>query len=651
MCGITGLLDLDGAPIKAEVLVAMRDALTHRGPDAHGIWMDGAVGLGHRRLSIIDIDGGSQPMADASGQIVVTYNGEIYNFAELRERLEGLGHQFRTASDTEVLIEAYREWGEDAVARFNGMFAFGLWDARERKLLLARDRLGIKPLYWTRVGRAFAFASENKAFMAHPDFVAEADLDAVSSYLTFRQAVWDICFFRNVHKLPPGHVLTLKSGEISTRPYWRLPVGRPGEDRGEAFYLERCQDLLTKAVDRRTISDVPLGAYLSGGVDSSIVAALMGRTSSGPVQTFSIGYGEDGYDEGRFAQLVSDHIGSAHRHFVLEQEDYLESWRDLIRHNDIPLSIPHEIALHRLSREMKSSITVALSGEGADELFGGYGRVQRSPMDWKKVRAARSILGRRLAGRIADLPGVRDSAGAWLGLPTQMDHFFAVYNWVPFEEKWSWMTDDALDGIGHDRRTLGVFQQLFDDSRDADPYDRVFHVMQKVHLGCLLDRLDMMSMASGLEARVPFVDHELIEFVVQMPRRHKMRWNSWISGARALFYTSHQATEWLDTNKVMLRRIAARLVPAEIANRKKLGFPTPLDQWMGSEMMPLARDLLLDRTARERGIFRPEQIEALLSNPQALPYDFYGKKVWMLMNVELWFREVIGRPQRSSPAA
>jgi len=645
MCGIAGLINLSSEAADIQTLANMRDALAHRGPDDKGIWHDGPVGLAHRRLSIIDIKDGIQPMVDPETGVVVTYNGEIYNFREVREELEQRGHKFRTHSDTEVLLKSYIEWGEDLCAKFNGMFAFAIWDGRDKKLVLARDRLGIKPLYWTRIGNAIAFASENKAFMAHPDFVAEANLDGISSYLTFRQAVWDICFFKNVNKLLPGHILVLRNGDIKTRAYWSLPIAKPGRDLGEAAYIENAQDLLSKAVKRRMIADVPVGSYLSGGLDSSIIAAMMVEHTNHEVPTFSVGYIEEGYDEEGFARVVANHVGTRHEHLTLLQNDYLDTWKSLIKQNDIPISIPHEVALYQLSAHMKKQVSVALSGEGADELFGGYGRVQRSPMDWKKIEAARRILGPGLSGKIAGLGAFRDTPVSWLKFDQQMDHFFDVYNWMPFEEKWGLMTGDALNEIDHDARTIGVFENLFADAAEADPYDRILHAFQKIHLGCLLDRLDMMSMASGLEARVPFVDHELIEYVVQIPMHHKMRWKSGLAHARGLFHTSFKASEWLDINKYILRRIGDGLLPANISRRKKLGFPTPLDTWFQGNMKNVAIDLLLDKRARERGIFDPARMEAFLSNKQNLPYDFYGKKVWMLMNIELWFREVIEQPR------
>jgi asparagine synthase (glutamine-hydrolysing) len=598
----------------------MRESLRHRGPDDSGLHVQGSLGFGFRRLSVIDLKGGHQPMIDDDTGATLVYNGEVYNYRELRNELETMGHQFKTESDTEVVLRSYLEWGMEAVKRFVGQFAFALWDPRSEELFLVRDRLGIKPLYWTHAGDEILFSSEIKAFLQHPDFKAEADLDAVSSYLTFRQAVWDLCFFKGVNKVLPGHSVVISSRGVSDQAYWKLPVPQPDESLDEDGYLERVDELLNRAIRRCMISDVPLGTYLSGGLDSSLLTAILSNHYPGPLKTFSIGYADIDYDEGKYAREVSRYLHTQHLHLICPRQAYEDDWTKLIRLRDAPLSIPHEIALYHLSVEMKKSVTVAISGEGADELFGGYGRVLRSPLDWKKT--------------------------AWWRKQSHMDHFFDVYHWMPFAEKWRLMTEDARRAIDHDARTISVFEKLFASLMGADPYDRILHIFQKIHLGCLLDRLDAMSMGAGVEARVPFVDHELIEFVINMPLRYKLRWKSSLSQLRAITKPAAEVSEWLDINKYLLRELGDRLLPKSISWRKKLGFPTPLDEWFRTGLLQSARDLLLDKTSRERGIFDHEAMAQLLAGHQHLPYDFYGKKVWMLMNVELWFRELIDAQPR-----
>ena len=389
------------------------------------------------------------------------------------------------------------------------------------------------------------------------------------------------------------------------------------------------------------MSDVPLGAYLSGGLDSSLLVAIMSNYSSSKVKTFSIGYDENEYNEGEYAKIVSIHCNTDHNQIKILKQDYLDNWIKLINHKSAPLSIPHEVPLYKMSVELKKYITVVLSGEGADELFGGYGRVQRSPMDWKKIKFIRNILGSSLSKLlIKKFP--KNSIINELKNSTHRDQFLSVYNWMPLEQKWDLFSDEISDQINNDEKTLGIVDDIFKKTRDINPYDRILHFFEKIHLDCLLDRLDMMSMAASVESRVPFVDdHELVDFVTNVPFKYKMVWNSLLDRFKALFYSSANASEVLDTNKFILRKTGAQLLPKKIAYRKKLGFPTPLDNWFKTGLINYAREILLDQSAIDRNIFNNEKMEKFLTSNENLPYDFYGKKIWMLMNVELWYRDFI----------
>lgn len=640
MCGIAGIAAVtDNRPIEKNILETMTNLLSHRGPDGCGFHFEEGVGFGHRRLAIIDLEGGQQPMPNEDESIWISCNGEIYNFQELNEQLKSLGHIFKTKCDTEVIIHAYEQWGENAFNRFNGMFAFGLWDRRKRRLLLVRDRMGVKPLYWAKVEDRLLFSSEVKSILAYPVFQRCADLDSISSYLTFRQAVGDHSFFKGINKLSPGHFLILCDGRIEIIKYYDIPVKTNNKDLGEEYYLDKIQSLLSTSVKDRMMSDVPLGAYLSGGLDSSILVALMSKLGKNSVKTFSIGYEEKEYNEGYYAGIVSEYCGTDHHQITLSDIDYLDIWKKMIKHKDAPLSIPHEIPLYRMSVKLKEHITVVLSGEGADELFGGYGRVQRSPMDWKKISCIRNLITPALADFLAkSFPN--HSFISKLNISDHLSHFFNVYNWMPFEEKWDLMTPDANDEIACDNRTIKIFKEIFEKTKHIDTYDRILNVFEKIHLSCLLDRLDMMSMAASVEARVPFVDdHELVDFVTNIPFHHKMRWKSKTHQFRATFHDSFRASEWLDINKYILRRLGHKLLPQEITKRKKLGFPTPLDSWFKGGLIDFAKEILLDDMTINRGIFKRGKMEEFLSSTQNLPYDFYGKKIWMLMNIELWFRQ------------
>lgn len=641
MCGIAGIISSKKDDIiLPNILHKMTDVLCHRGPDDSGYYFDEGIGLGHRRLSIIDLKRGHQPMSNEDRTIWITYNGEIYNYKLIRTELISLNHEFLTNCDTEVVIHAYEQWGIDCLKHFNGFFAFCIWDKNKQRAFLARDRLGIKPLFWALFDNKLLFSSEIPSILQYPNFPRRACIDAISSYLTFRQAVGNLNFIQDINKLPPGHFLIYENGKVKTDKFWELPINDNTVDYGEKYYLEGVYERLQQAIKRRMMSDVPLGAYLSGGVDSSILVAMMAKASNVPIKTFAIGYEEDRYNEWKYSQIVSKHCSTNHLQIVLPKKDYINLWPKLIKQRGVPLSIPHEVALYQMSVELKKHVTVVLSGEGADELFGGYGRVQRSSMDWKKINFARKFIKLPIAKGFNKL-FPKNSAIQMLCIENHMEHFFHVYNWIPFDEKQSLFTADALSVLDNDDKTINIFRELFDKTAHIDPYDRVLHVFEKIHLGCLLDRLDMMSMAASVEARVPFVDHELVEFVTQIPFKYKMRWKSFLHKMLALFYSGFTASEWLDVNKDILRKVGSKLLPKEIYGRKKLGFPTPLDLWFRQGLNKKAKEILLDPSVFRRGIFRKDKIDNLLNNQQNLDYDFWGKKIWMLMNVELWFQEVV----------
>ena len=575
-------------------------------------------------------------MSLEAGRYVIVYNGELYNFADLREELRGRGRTFSTQGDTEVVLQAYAEWGAACLSRLRGMFAFAVWDQRRRELFLARDRLGIKPLYYALMDGKLVFASEMKAITGHPAFPRRANLAALSSYLSLRTVIGDETVFEGLRALKPGFFARFRHGRLDLERYWDIPPAGKRRDLGEQHHLDALRRVLPDIVKRHLVSDAPLGAYLSGGVDSSVLVALMAPHAEGRLKTFSVGYDIAGYDEGDHAETVSRSLGTEHRRLVIRADGFLDSMEAMIRQRDQPLSIPHETALLALSQDLRRDVTVCLSGEGADELFGGYGRVQRSPLDYRKT----SLL-RKWSGPLAPLAAAltRDSdLAARLGFQDDVEHFLHVYHWWPMAKKAELFTPAVRDALDDDRALRESCRAVFDASGSDDPYDRVFHFFEKVHLLNLLDRLDAQSMAASVEARVPFVDHELVELVSAMPLRHKMRWRSPVHMIAALLMKSEDFSEVLDINKYLLRRLADDLLPREIARRKKLGFPTPLDHWLAGPLRQRAREILLDPMTRRRGLFRTEVLERLLDDAPDQKYDFHGKRIWMLMNVELWFR-------------
>ena len=636
MCGFFGVVSPHPLPEARHLLEALTDRLAHRGPDDRGSYLAEGVFLGHRRLSILDARGGSQPMSTADGRYVVAYNGELYNFREVRSALEARGHAFTTDGDTEVVLRAYAEWGGECLARFRGMFALAVWDGERKELFLARDRLGIKPLYYAFIDQRLVFASEMKAITGHPHFRRQANLAALSSYLSLRTVIGADTVFVGLRTLQPGFCGLYAKGRLSLRRYWDIPPRTKAKDLGEAWYLDRLREMLPGIVKDHLTSDVPVGAYLSGGVDSSLLVALMALHHSGPVKTYSVGFDVAGYDEGDHAALVSRHLGTEHRHLLVSADGFIETMETMIRDRDQPLSIPHEAALLALSHDLRRDVTVCLSGEGADELFGGYGRVQRSPMDYRKLRLFQMLprpLRALIRSSVSD-PDIRTR----LGLTDDVDHFLHVYHWWPRAEKVDVLSDAANAALNGDAVLHALCREVFDASGSGDPYERVLHFFEKVHLVNLLDRLDMQSMAASVEARVPFVDHALVEFVSAIPLRHKMRWKSPLHMMRAAFMKSENASEALDINKYLLRKLADERLPRRISRRRKLGFPAPLDAWLNGPLRAKAREVLLDPGTRRRGLFDMDALERLLRDEPDLRYDFHGKRVWMLMNVELWFR-------------
>ena len=642
MCGIAGLINFNTEHLDISPIKHMTDSLFHRGPDDLGYFNDNYVAFGFRRLSILDLSMGHQPMESNNGRYVIVFNGEIYNFKEIRKSLSNEGYSFKTNCDTEVILYAFQHWGIHCIQKFNGMFAFAIYDKKQKTVFLARDRLGIKPLYYSLIDGVLVFGSEMKAILSHPKFKKSANLEAISSYLTFRYPQGEFPVFENMRRLAPGHSMKVDISGININKYWEIPFFDKKEDLGEQFYLDKTEELISDAVERRLISDVPLGALLSGGLDSSLIVANMSKfQSSEKIKTYSIGFGEEGYDESYYAKMVADHCGVDHLSLELGQDHYLDQMIRTINQKDAPLSIPHEIALMNICFELKKHTTVVISGEGADELFAGYGRVQRSPMDYKKINYIKKIFPKSLHKTLLSIMGAGKNAANWAAINSHMDHFFSVYNWIPFEEKWSIFTDTTMEAINYDKSNIEFWQRDFDKISGGNEYDKILYLFEKNHLSCLLDRLDSMSMAASVEARVPFVDHELVEFVSSIPIKYKLKWKSPFHQAKSLFTSSFKASENLDHSKYILRKLGSKILPKEIVSRKKKGFPVPLDNWINNGMINSAKEILLDDQTSRRGLFRKEQLEKILNTNQGLDYDFWGKKVWMLMNVELWFREFI----------
>jgi len=635
MCGILGQIGIETGEEFAGHFLAALNLQAHRGPDDCGVTHPTPdVWLGHRRLSIIDLSPtGHQPMANETGDLQVVFNGEIYNFPELRPQLESKGHVFRSQSDTEVLLHGYEEWGSAGlVKRLKGMFAFGLYDKPRRRLVLVRDRLGVKPLYYHSTHNTLPFASEIKSILHLKPELRELNLAAVSSFLSYRMVLGDDTFFRGIRALPPGKILVREAGATRQKRYWQVPDFEAEEDKGEDYYLEATRELVTTATHRRLISDVPLGAYLSGGLDSSLLVAVMARGAGHPVRTFCIGFADDDFNEFSYARLVRDRCQTDHAEILLDSKGFLEAVPEVIRFKDGPLGVQNEVALHLMSRRLKQHITVVLSGEGADEMFGGYGRIFRSPFDWERWQDAAF---REAHPDFAQAFGRRYPTGP----SSELDHFLALYGWLDPGEKWQLLSPGFRREVDGDAPLRAYWEAKFGRYRELSPYDRYMRVFQEVHLQGLLYRLDTATMGASVESRNPFVDHELVEFAARVPWWHKLKWRSEADRMASLSKTSDEISERHDLTKNVLRQAFSADLPREIVERRKMGFPVPLHRWFGGTEKERVRAVLLDSRCRRRGIFASHQLERWLADEARFESHAFGLKIWMLMNVE-WFLQL-----------
>ena len=637
MCGICGILNFDPAsPVDPAVLKGMADLLAHRGPDGEGFHHDGPLGLGHRRLAIIDLsEAAAHPLPNEDETVWIVFNGEIYNFQALREDLLARGHVFRSKGDTETILHLYEEEGPACVRRLRGMFAFALWDARRRELVLARDRLGKKPLYyWHRPGRGFAFASEPKAFLAHPEFRAEPDAAALHLYLTHQYVPAPRSAFRGVGKVPPAHVLRVGDGQVRLERYWTLPFA-PKRAEPEAALTEELRARVAEAVRLRLISDVPLGAFLSGGVDSGVVVALMAGLNAGPVKTFSIGFAEPEYDELRYARQVAERFGTEH-HEAVVRPDAVAILPRLVWHYNEPFADSSAVPSLYLAEMTRRHVTVALNGDGGDEAFAGYPRYRAARLA-RTYRVLPPPLRRALEAAAAALP-----AGRAKGPAARAQRFLRGAGLDPLRRYAVWMShfDDGqkaalctpeflarAEGDGPDY--LAAAFGAAAGAGAVDPRDVLLAVDVATYLPeDLLAKMDIATMAFGLEARSPLLDHEVMEFAAALPPGLKLRGG---------------------TGKYLLKRAFADRLPPALLHRRKMGFGVPLDHWFRHDLRDLAHDTLLGQRARTRGLFRPEAVARLLEE-HARGRAAWQYHLWNLLVLELWFQTFIDSPHPTPPA-
>ena len=620
-------------PVDRALLERMTSTLAHRGPDDDGYFVgaydDGvAIGLGFRRLSIIDLDTGNQPMTNEDGSLQLVFNGEIYNFRELRRELEARGHRFRTRSDTEVLVHLYEEHGPSFVEHVNGMFAIALWDEPRRELVLARDRFGKKPLYYAEIDGSLLFGSELKALLEHPRCPRELDFDALCRYLALEYVPTPYSIFDRVKKLPGGHVLRWRDGRVSTTTYWELSFADDDGALTDAEYVDAFRTSFQEAVRRRLVSDVPLGAFLSGGIDSSSVVAMMVAESGAEnVKTFSIGFAEPSFDESDHARRVAAHFGTEHHEDVFTADSLLDLLPTVMEGLDEPFGDASILPTYLLSRFTRESVTVALGGDGSDELLAGYPTfpADRVARFYRVPRLLHENVVVPLADRLPvstanfsrDFKVKRFLRGA--AVPESARHPVWLGSFTPSEQS-ALLVRAPSDPLVELRRA-------FDGAPSADRLERLIYVYATTYLqDDILVKVDRASMASSLEVRAPFLDVELVDLLARVPSRLKMR--------------------RLDT-KVLLKRAMEGVLPAGIAARTKKGFGIPVGEWLKTALLEPLRDELSPDRLRRQGLFRPEEVQRLIAEHLSGRRD-HRKQLWTLFVFQLWHRRWLEeRPARS----
>lgn len=631
MCGICGVVDFDRQHrVDRAALAAMNKQIVHRGPDDEGFYVHENIGMAIRRLSIIDLQTGQQPVSNEDGSVWLVYNGEIYNHQELRGMLQARGHRYRSRSDTETIVHLYEEYGLDCVHHLRGMFAFALWDMRRRRLFAARDRLGIKPFYYRHTRRDFLFASEIKALLAYPGVGAELNRAALPEYLAFGYLAGADSLFAGIRKLPPAHTLVVdETGRLTIKPYWELSFPSDTESRPKSFYIETYRGLFEEAVTSHLMSDVPLGVFLSGGVDSSAVAAMMTKILRTPIETFSVGYEEEAYSELPYARAVASHLGSVHHEVRVSRQEFLDALPKLIWHEDEPLVWPSSVSLYFVARLAREHVTVVLTGEGSDETLAGYTRYPWTMWNARLDHFYRYLVPASVRRLFREV--VANSSWLTVGLRRKLLHTFLARDgdsWESFyfdnfysafseAEQVTLLTDELrlVPGLAY-RDTMACWQQS-----SGDLLARLLHTDIKTYLVELLMKQDNMSMAASVESRVPFLDHVLAEFAVQIPAQFKTRG---LSGKR------------------ILKSAVKDLLPRSVLHRSKMGFPTPWRSWLDSGLLDAIERLLLDPRSLERGLFRPEAVRRLFAEHRMHHRD-HSDRLWRLLNLEVWHRVFLDR--------
>ena len=642
MCGICGiaLSSRSGAEVQRSTIERMRDVMTHRGPDGAGLFLQGRIGLGHRRLSIVDPAAGQQPMASDDGSIQIVYNGEVYNHPEISRRLEAEGHHYHTHCDTESVLKLYEQYGSATPAQLRGMFAFAIWDQRRETLFIARDRFGVKPLYYAETDDgSLYFGSEIKSILASGEIPGTFDQTSLPEYLSSHSTFGAATMFRGIRRLEAGHTLTWRDGEITIAQYWDLSFAREGDDtRDEARIAAEYDELFRDAVRMRLMADVPLGAFLSGGIDSAAITAVMASLIDEPVRTFSVAFAERDANELEYARLVATTFRTEHREVVVSPAEFWDALPQMIWQEDEPIAHPSSIPLYLVARLAAEHVKVVLTGEGSDEVLGGYNRYRMTMYNMRFGSAYERMIprgGRALVRRAIDsLPSssrIRQKLDrTFLTLPADvtalyMDNF-AVFSRQRLDGLWSAAARERLGALS----PYATAERYYESSDARTMLNKLLYVDTKTYLHELLMKQDQMSMAASIESRVPFLDHHLVEFAARMPEHMKIRGM---------------------TTKYVLRKIMTGVLPQAILNRRKMGFPVPVGAWLRGPYRHLLDEFVLGHRALARGLFDENALRRLVASHTSGDAN-HAERVWSLINLEMWQRmQCDGEPWEDLRAA
>jgi asparagine synthase (glutamine-hydrolysing) len=626
MCGICGKLEFDpGKQVPETLLKRMADAIRHRGPDDEGFYASGQIGLGFRRLSIIDLDSGHQPLSNENGTVWIVFNGEIYNYQSLRKELAEKGHVFKTKSDTEVIVHLYEEYGSECVQKLRGMFAFAIWDSPNNTLLLARDRIGIKPLYYYLGKNFLSFGSEMKAILADSAVNREVDPQIIDRFLTYYYVPGGETLLRNLFKLEPGHVLEARSGKFEIRRYWDLDFSVANNDHSSNGYERQLVEILDEAVQLHMISDVPIGFLLSGGIDSTAMLSFASEKTDKPISTYTVGFSSPGViDERPFARLAAKQYGSTHYEISMSPSEFSDFLPKYVWHMEEPVVEPPAVALFYVSKLASKYVKVLISGEGGDEAFGGYENY-RNNFWFETVKKAfgplrgpvgqgMGLIGRLVHSRVLSKYGPRMDVG--------LEGYYLSRSSTPFQffnQADSNLYSHGMNGKVNKDRSIDVVRKHHSNSASYGLLEQMLYVDTKTWLpDDLLVKADKMTMANSVELRVPFLDHKLLEFAAQLPRNQKVR--GW-------------------TMKYLAKKALAPHVPDEILHRRKAGFPVPYEAWLRNDLGEWVNGVLRDPRTVSRGYFQPRTIEGLIQRYQA--GAGYAKEIFALVVLELWHRTFV----------